>query len=471
MLKILLGIVIFLNAIIALLLFHIADKSYFSITIFMAISSSIASIYFTKNNFVYQLRVIVICWVSVIPALAIFQGAYFSRRMPYLQIDEVGWLFSILACLSLFSSQIGFYFADQRKFEKKNIDFVNGNKIVFWTIFFLIVIVGYLISLSRGDYIFDIAYRQGELIKMPVQNLQAVAGILLSWLFIMLNRINKNNIVINSYNILTNGYLIIFIFTSFYLIFWAQLFRGARMDPANLLIVLFVLYYSLKSKIASLNFKYFLIFILSIIFLKFWGVARTQISSGIPLSHLLNLNLFAFRTLEINGIEVKYFFDGTFPNLSTGVAAVFIAIREGLTEFWYGKSYLDFILRIPPEIIYPDRPQSLASLINYWFGDNHGGGFNEMGETYLNFGIYGSLIIPGIISYIIGSSYKSHLFNPNNLKSSLIFTAIIAVYIRFLLYQTFGGFKSFITALILYFFIYLMYQSFNFLSKSRRIGK
>ena len=85
--------------------------------------------------------------------------------MTYLQIDEVGWLFSILACLSLFSSQIGFYFADQRKFEKKNIDFVNGNKIVFWTIFFLIVIVGYLISLRRGDYIFDVAYRQGELIK------------------------------------------------------------------------------------------------------------------------------------------------------------------------------------------------------------------------------------------------------------------------------------------------------------------
>ena len=72
----------------------------------------------------------------------------------------------------------------------------------------------------------------------------------------------------------------------------------------------------------------------------------------------------------------------------------------------------------------------------------------EMAEIYLNFGIYGSIFMPGIISYIIGYSYKKHLHNPANLFNSLLFVAILSAYLRFLLYQTFAGFKSYITILI-----------------------
>ena len=401
MLRTLLILILFFNAFLAFLLFVNTDKSTFNITIILAILSSSIAFYLNKNNIVYFLRILIIAWVCVIPALAIFQNAFFSRRMVYLQTDEVGWLFSIIACLSLFSSQIGFLLADKKKFKiNKGLDFAKANKVIFFYILVLIIIIGHLISLQRGDFIFNTEYRKGVTTNIIINNLQSVATILLCWLFILLIRINYN--INNNFFRINNLYSLAFIFVFFYLVFWSQLFRGARMDPLTIILVLFILNSSLKSEKVIVNLKYFFLAIFGIMIIQFLEILRTKMHTDLPFSYFLNFDIYGLKQTSVSGVEIKYFLEGTFPNISTGVAAVFIAIKEGLTEFWYGKSYLDYILRIPPKFIYPDRPETLANLTKYWFGDYHGGGFNEIGEIYLNFGIYGFLIVPGIISYIIG---------------------------------------------------------------------
>ena len=440
-------------SLLAIIFFFIYDEKTLKITIILAFISIFSALYLNYNNFVYQYRVLIISLVGIIPSLAIFQDGWFSRRMLYVQTYEVAWIFSILVCTSLFSSQVGFWIADKKKFKKISQDLILNDKVKFWIIFFLIILSGYLISLSRGDFII---HRLGgfadrdNYIDMPVRNLQALVAILLAMLFFFLNR-NKN-ITTNILSHLTNPYFLIFIFAIMYVVIWSQFLRGARMDPIGILIMFFVLYYSFKGQIAFLKIRYLVIAIIMILILQIWGVARNDLGQGIPINIILEKT---FQTeWFIEGKQVMYF-QGTFNNISTGVAGVIYAIENGLSNLYYGSSYVDYILRIPPESIYPERPKSLAWFTLSVLNDKHGGGFNEMAEIYLNFGIFGSLFLPGIISFVIGWSYRRHLYNPYNLWMSLPFIAILAVYTRMLIYQTFDGFKSWVTALILYSFLWL----------------
>jgi hypothetical protein len=168
---------------------------------------------------------------------------------------------------------------------------------------------------------------------------------------------------------------------------------------------------------------------------------------------------------EIQGVAVL-FFQGTFNNISVGVAGAIHAIEHGLYAPLYGQSYIDFISRIPPASLYPGRPESLAWFSEWVYNDSSGGGMNEMGEVYLNFGIYGSLLVPGIISFLIGWAYNRHLLNPLNIWASLPFIGIFGVYTRGILYQTYDSFKSLITAYILYFGIFIFSKFIYYATKS-----
>lgn len=460
--RLIVGLVLFFNALLGILFYHAASPSFLIITTLMAFVSSVIVLYHNRANFVYFYRMLIIVWVGMVPALAVLQGGYFALRMPYVQTQEVGWVFSILVCTTLLSAQLGFWFADKTKIKVKvnHVDFYNSNKVLFWVLFFLILIVGFLISLQRGDIVFYSSYGSGQENKTDVfvQNLQSIVGILFGMLFLILARIKHSNISLNVLTLFRDPYLFVFIFALFYVVIWAQFLRGARMDPVGIFIVLFVLFYSVKRKIASLTIKWILIALLLIFLLHIWGGARSSLSlaSGYSFNDLI-IRFFESDAGNVDGVAVMYF-QGTFNNISIGVAGVIHAIQNSLSDLWYGKSYIDFIARIPPASIYPDRPESLAFFSSWIYTDSSGGGMNEMGEIYLNFGIYGSLLVPGIISFIIGWSYKRHRMNPTNLWVSLPFIAIISVYTRGLLYQTFDGFKAWITALILYGALYFFYH-------------
>ena len=121
--------------------------------------------------------------------------------------------------------------------------------------------------------------------------------------------------------------------------------------------------------------------------------------------------------------------------------------------------------------MYPDRPESLAWLPSKLFDRNvSAGGFTELAEVYLNFGIWGALFVPGIISYIIGWSFKLFMRNKYSLYYAIPFFSILAVYFRGNLYQTFAFYKAFVTGVILYVIILFVRSMFKKLNLKRSVN-
>lgn len=445
------------NSIFAVFLYVLDTEISIGPAVAVAAASCVISLYINKGNFVFFYRALIISWVGLIPALALYQGGYFALRMPYVQTDRVGWIFGLITALSLFSSQVGFVLAKKIRYRRYPVyDFKDGGRITFYACCVLLVIVGLLIAEQRGQMLWFASYASDDQDKqkMPVQNLQAIAGVLVAFLFLLSARfLNYKRTLIN---LMRNRLFLTTALLVLYIAFWSQLFRGARMDPVGLFIMLFVLYKTVRGEEPALNIRYFLLGILGVIFLQIWGFLRIRLSTGMDISELFEMFL-SKDSKTIGSVPVLYF-QGTFNNISVGVAGVINAVDNDLVDLWYGKSYLDFIARIPPGIIYPNRPESLAWFSQWIYNDSSGGGMNEMGEVYLNFGFWGSLFIPGIISFIIAASYFRMRYNPLNLQACLPFVGIMAVYTRGLLYQTFDAFKSYITALIIFGCLVVLYN-------------
>ncbi|CAK0772097.1 membrane hypothetical protein [Gammaproteobacteria bacterium] len=451
------------NAIIGMLFFHLDDSDYFSVTTILACISALTSIYINRDNILYLLRTVIIAWVGLIPVLAIIQDSLFSARMIYVQTREVGWIFSIVVCSTLLSSQIGFVLASKIKFRTtKNIDLRRNPKLVLLAIFLVIIFAGSLVAQQRGSIVFYSAYASAEQSReeMSVQNLQAVCSILLAFSFIIINRVISYNGLL--FGATFNRYSLIFAFEVVYVTIWTQFLRGARMDPLGIFLEIFVLYKTIHNKEMSLSIKQLLVALLAVLILQAWGIVRTLGSAGVSIDNIVQILNKDVR--EIGGVAVMYY-QGTFNDISVGTAGIINAVQKGLVGFWYGESYLDFILRIPPSFLYPERPKSLAWLIEDIYNDWHGGGINEMGEIFLNFGIYGSLFVPAIISFIIGWSYRRHLSNPLNIWVSLPFIGILALYIQGLLYQTFNSFRAYTTIIVIYSCLRLFYEVVTYASE------
>ncbi len=166
--------------------------------------------------------------------------------------------------------------------------------------------------------------------------------------------------------------------------------------------------------------------------------------------HLMNIVQQLYRG-GVRDNKTIYFRQGTMNNLSLSVATIIYAIDRGDLDYRYGSSYVDYLARTAPAIVYPDRPKSLAWLSDDLYGGGGaGGGFNEMAEAYLNFGIFGALIVPAVISFLLSCSLRQFMVNRYNILRSLAFISMLAVFFRGMLYQTFAFYKTFVTALILY---------------------
>lgn len=127
-----------------------------------------------------------------------------------------------------------------------------------------------------------------------------------------------------------------------------------------------------------------------------------------------------------------------------------------MIDLYYGSSYFDFLLRTPPQFIYPDRPKEL-SWIYLDYGMTTGGGFYELAEAYLNFGLIGVFIIPTIISFILSFSYKMFLMNKYSVYHSIVFFALIVSFMRGELYQSFVFYKGIVTAIVMIIILYILY--------------
>jgi hypothetical protein len=172
--------------------------------------------------------------------------------------------------------------------------------------------------------------------------------------------------------------------------------------------------------------------------MEFWGYLRAIWTSADTETMLEGY---------IRMFETGVFFAGTISGISSAFANVVDMIETNVINYKFGVPYLEYFLRTPPEFLYPDRPKDLSSIFED-YGYISIGGFFEIAEAYLNFGLIGVFIIPFAISYLIAKMYKKAI--SGSLFYYIQLLAFLSVFMRGAWYQTFAYYKACITGLIVY---------------------
>lgn len=250
--------------------------------------------------------------------------------------------------------------------------------------------------------------------------------------------------------------LFVLIFAVF--IIYSQLLMGVRQDAMSTLFGLVVLYGVANRRELGLKFKYVPLVILGYVFFEVWGFARTALADGI--------SVFAIIGFTFSGVSATDAVRlGTISPIATTFSNTVFLVDHKFVELALGKSYLEWLLRIPPEVLYPNRPADYAWLFEN-YGLISGGGFFELAEVYMNFGLLGALFVPGIISFAMAKAYLYALHRQTPFSYFTLF-AFLAIFLRGTWYQTFAFFRAFLVCVVVYVGFALI---FEMLRASARLG-
>ncbi|MDC0607878.1 hypothetical protein OAO83_03805 [Amylibacter sp.] len=242
---------------------------------------------------------------------------------------------------------------------------------------------------------------------------------------------------------------ILFVMFVFYVIY-SQILLGLRQDAISIMLGMFAIYKIVRTGNLQFSLKYLLPALVFYFFFEVWGVARTALSSG---GSLVDMITYTFTRFDAN-VGIKF---GTISPISTTFSNALYLIQGDYVQYSYGATYLDWLLRIPPQFIYEDRPRAMA-----WLFAEHdllsAGGFFELGEAYLNLGLAGAFVFPMIISFSLGQITNTFMYRPTYLNF-LIFSGILSVFLRGHWYQTFAFFRA-LTVVIALFILFRFLQHF-----------
>ena len=429
---------------------------YFSFCIFGAI------LFNNRINLIFFIRTI---FLGIMGFLAfgtklIDEGSLFGYHLRESQTLEIATLMFLLTNIALFASEIGFLVASKIKIKQKN-KIVLENKSFFYIVFGLLIFVGYLIASTRGLIVGgNTSYGDGSSTSPVVGNFNTISNILFFSLLLLFYKFKD----LYHWNVDKLKYFLIF--GGFYLFIYAEFLRGVRMDALNGLFGIVIIYYVYNNKPLQINLKISIIGITAFIFIQIMGMIRSALQF-LTTSELIVVIQNGFRSLTEGSSSGILFYQGTINDIATTFSGIIMLLQNKVIDFYYGSSYFDYILRTPPQFLYPDRPKDLAWL----FVDNgysSGGGFFELAEAYLNFGVIGAFIVPFIISFLFGYAYKSFYYNRYSLIHSILLFSLLASFMRSILYQSFALYKSAITGFII---IGIYYIVLYILKRYRKIQK
>ena len=416
----------------------------------ITIAISVISILALRYNILYMTRQFLILSVGLfIIFVKWFYGdaALFSYLEPRSQSMETALLAYRVTNFAMVGSFLGFQFSDQlfssvRKFDwdyhvKQNNEKIRNYMILdIWkttTLIFIILIIlaGNYFQTAYGYNVFQGAYGEesgGKGITLGSMSIIGSLGIIILAYMTISSRMKHAS-------------LILFIMFSFYVIY-CQILLGLRQDAMSIILGMFVIYKIVRTGNLQFRVQYLVPALLFYFFFEVWGVARTALSSGISFIDMIS---YAFSRFDAS-TGIKF---GTISPICTTFSNALYLIQADYVQFSYGTTYLDWFLRIPPQFIYDDRPKALAWLFSE-YKLLSGGGFFELGEAYLNFGLVGAFFLPMIFSFTLGQITNQFMYRPTYLNF-LIFSGILSVFLRGHWYQTFAFFRAFTVVIILFF--------------------
>lgn len=422
------------------------------IFIFILINNSRNILFFVRTFFLGIIGFI------ALGAKIVSENALFGYHMHDSQTTVIATLMFLLTNIALFSSEMGILLGEKTKITTSEKIYFE-NKTFFYFVYLLLFIIIYIMTFSNGSLIMmGGTYADGSGTTLPINNLNIFSNILLFTLILVYFKFNN----IPKLNSKKYFYLIVLI--SCYLFIYAQLLRGVRMDALNGIFGAIILYLIYNNKSLKVTPKILILGVLLFILIQLIGILRGALSF-LELDDIISLLMVSFNNLIYNENASILFYQGTINDIATTFSGIILLLKNNVIEFYYGGSYIDYIFRTPPQFLYPDRPKDLA-----WIFENNGftsgGGFFELAEAYLNFGIFGVFIIPFIISFLFSISYKMFILNKYSLFHSILLFSLLSGFMRGLLYQTFTFYKSIITGIIIYLILFSFLAFLKFYKKS-----
>lgn len=307
---------------------------------------------------------------------------------------------------------------------------VAGDTSIYIFSLLLILAIGYLSARSYGPPIWEAAYSSGKGEGQALGLLQAFGIIFIGINFLTASHFNDKKIWLLSFSVY------------FYLLFVGILIRGGRLEFLAGILALYYCQKLIHVRPFEVRLRHYLLLGVAALFMEYGvGWLRYSLVLDDPES------IFDAITRMY---ENKTLFLGTISGLSSSFASLVHMIQNNVLEYGYGISYFEYILRTPPEFLYPERPADMSSVFDQ-YGYTTIGGFSEITEAYYNFGIFGAMIIPGVITYLfkrfLDKAYAGGFLN------YVFIISIISVFFRGALYQTFAYYKALIAGVIVYFLI------------------
>jgi hypothetical protein len=445
-----------LNACISIITLTFIDD-YNLITKFAFISFLLFTIicWFRATNLLFLARTFILGGIGYFPMfvkIALGKEAFFSSYELSTQYFQLVVLMYVTTSFAILSSEIGFAIASRRISDSRRHTLLTNTihknfqsnylsiRIAPWSIaatigIVLVILSSFIFVQGYGQSVLSAGYRQeqgGEGLPFGTVGVLGAVGIF------------------SLYVAGLKGYFPfwkpVFIALCALFLVYSQLLMGLRQDAISTTFGLIILYNLVHQRGISFKLSYIPIALVLYVFFEWWGVARTLLAEGYSLFSILDIT---FSVFEKKGASDAISLGTISPIATTFSNTVFLIETSQLNHLW-GKSYWEWILRSPPEVLYPNRPIDYAWMFEN-FGLIAGGGFFELAEVYMNFGIIGALFMPGIISYFIAKSFFYVLIRQTMLSYFILF-GFLSVFLRGTWYQTFAFFRAFQVCLLLYFF-------------------
>lgn len=409
-----------------------------------------------SDNIIFFIRTFFLGVIGFIAfgAKLISQDAFFGNHMQDSQTIEIATLMLLLTNIALCSSELGFLLGNKLKLPQQVK--VHYEKNIFFIVTAIsILFIGALIIKSHGSLVISGGSYGSEEEKstMLVSNLNIIANILFYTLILMYFKFK------DIYKIDKKKYLYSIFFLFFYLFIFAEFLRGVRMDALNGIfgsIILYLIYTNKKLKITPIIF---IGGVVLFVVMQIMGMLRSALSF-LSFDEILDVISRGFVQIFEGSRSGVMFYQGTVNDIATTFSGTIMMLKENTIDYYYGSSYLDYILRTPPQFMYPNRPEDLAWIfVNNGF--TSGGGYFELAEAYLNFGLLGAFIVPFIISFVFSSSFKIFVLNKYSIFHSILLFSLLSGFMRGVLYQTFTFYKAIVTGFILYFIFYILLGIIN----------
>ena len=358
--------------------------------------------------------------------------SYYGRSAQYLQLSVLLYAYTNLA---LAGSEWGLLLGGRTNVETKSPNPLAGN-IFFYAPIIPLLFISYYVALMYGASLFEASYASGGGIS-GIGSAPTIGAILA---FCMFGHLMTRSSVPK---------VMMLVLCLFAFLVWGMLLRGGRQDVLSVLFGFYILYWSFRGRSAPISRLAVFLGAPIIVLAEYFAFLRANILSA-DFDYVDCFRQFVH--FYLNPVDTV--------NLSTtgAIASTFsntvFAVNAGLTKLLYGRTYWEYILRTPPEALYPDRPRDYSWIFLDW-NLTAGGGFFELAEAYLNFSVVGVFIVPLAISYMISRGFHQFVARKSLLSCFFLF-GILSVFLRGGLYQTFAFYRAVMVAMTILATLYLL---------------